>query len=51
MREYRFIIFCTTLALILLIFLIFAVGWAFYLSFTDIALVGRVARLPKFIGL
>ncbi len=51
MREHRFIIFCTTPALILLIFLIFAVGWVFYLSFTDIALVGREARFFEFIGL
>ena len=51
MREYRFIIFCVTPALILLIFLIFAVGWVFHSSFTDIALARRVARLPEFIGL
>lgn len=51
MRESRFIVFCIAPALILLIFLLVAVGWAFYSSFTDIALVGRAARLPEFIGL
>lgn len=51
MREFRLIAFCTAPALILLFFLVVAVGWAFYASFTDIALVGRAARSPEFVGL
>lgn len=37
--------------LIFLIFLLVAVGWAFYASFTDIMLVGPAAKLPQVIGL
>lgn len=51
MREFRIIAVCLTPALILLLFLVAAVGWALYASFTDIALVGRAARLPEFVGL
>lgn len=35
----------------LLILLLCAVGWAFYASFTDIALLGATAKSPHFIGL
>ena len=51
MREFRIIAFCTAPALILLLFLVVAVGWALHASFTDISLVGRAARLPEFVGL
>lgn len=51
MREFRIIAFCMAPALILLLFLVVAVGWALHASFTDIALVGRAARLPEFVGL
>lgn len=51
MREFRLIAVCMAPALILLLFLVVAVGWAFYSSFTDIALVGRAARSPEFVGL
>ena len=37
--------------LIFLIFLLVAVGWAFYASFTDIMLVGPAAKSPQVIGL
>ena len=51
MREFRIIAFCAAPALILLLFLVVAVGWALHASFTDISLVGRAARLPEFVGL
>ncbi len=37
--------------LIFLIFLLTAVGWAFYASFTDIMLIGPAAKSPQVIGL
>jgi len=37
--------------LIFLIFLLVAVGWAFYASFTDIMLIGPAAKSPQVIGL
>jgi len=37
--------------LIFLIFLLGAVGWAFYASFTDIMLIGAAAKSPQVIGL
>ena len=51
MREFRLIAVCMAPALILLLFLVAAVGWAFYASLTNIALVGRAARSPEFVGL
>mgnify|MGYP000663207965 CR=1 FL=1 len=51
MREFKVIAFCTAPALILLLFLVAAVVWAFYASLTNIALVGRAAISPKFVGL
>lgn len=51
MREFRIIAFCMAPALILLLFLVVAVGWSLHASFTDISLVGRAARSPEFVGL
>ncbi|HIC95185.1 TPA: sugar ABC transporter permease [Candidatus Bipolaricaulota bacterium] len=51
MRRFGFITLCTGPAIALLLFLIVAIGWAFYVSFTDFALVGRAARDPQWIGL
>lgn len=51
MRDFKLIAVCLTPALILIIFLVIGVGWAFYSSFTNMALVGKAARAPEFVGL
>ncbi|HEB09759.1 MAG TPA: sugar ABC transporter permease [Spirochaetales bacterium] len=52
MRENtKLIIGMLSPTLIFLIFLLGAVGWAFYASFTDIMLIGPAAKSPQVIGL
>ena len=52
MRENtKLIIGMLSPTLIFLIFLLVAVGWAFYASFTDIMLLGPAAKSPQVIGL
>ena len=50
-REAKFIFFWIAPALIFLFFLLVAMGWALYASFTNISLVGKEAISPQFIGL
>jgi len=47
----RLIVGMLSPTLIFLIFLLVAVGWAFYASFTDIMLIGPAAKSPQVIGL
>ena len=52
MREnVKLIVGMLSPTLIFLIFLLVAVGWAFYASFTDIMLIGAAAKSPRVVGL
>lgn len=51
MRNFRLTLTCISPVLILYFLLALLVGWGFYVSFTDFALVGRPARYPEFVGL
>ncbi len=50
MQRSRFMLLTIGPAAIFLFFLLFAVLWSFYISFTDFSLVGRAARDPQFVG-